>query len=221
MARYIREAVINQPVDFVNCIMNDFLTKHGFSYVEFKGEMIYRSGAGVLTIPQFFKWFYQNGVIHVEAWTRSVWIPGVYGKENALNGFYGALPKSIYKGHVDDLMQLLYQYVPPVMPQQGMPMMQSQGMPQQGMPQQGMPQQPIMIRGVDTSRYGTYALILGIIGIVTSWLCAGIFFDILGIIYAMKAKDSAKSGSAIAGLICSIIGLVFTFIFMIIGVLFA
>ncbi len=216
MARYIREAVINQPVEFVNCIMSDFLTKHGFSYVEFKGEMLYRSGKGLLTIPQFFKWFYQNGVIHVEAWTRLVWIPGVYGKENALTGFYGSIPKSIYKGHVDDLMQLFYQQVPP---RPVAPVMQQQVPPQPGMPI--MQQSPIMIRGVDTSRYATNSLIFGIIGIFMSWACIGILFDILGITYAMKGKNSMKSGYATAGLICSIIGLVIAGLVIMLALLFA
>ena len=46
MARYIREVELNKPEDFVQYIVTDFLTKHGFKLVEFKGEMIYRAGDG-------------------------------------------------------------------------------------------------------------------------------------------------------------------------------
>lgn len=81
MARYIREVTLNRPADFVQFIMTDFLSKHGFSLVKFKGEMVYRTGGGLLEIPKFLTWGYRNGIFHVEAWTRNLWLPGVYGRE--------------------------------------------------------------------------------------------------------------------------------------------
>lgn len=44
MARYIREVQLDRPADFVQFIMGDFLSKHGFKLKEVKGEMVYHGG---------------------------------------------------------------------------------------------------------------------------------------------------------------------------------
>lgn len=200
MARYIREVCLNQPEDFVNFMMNDFLTKHGFRYVQFKGEMVYRSGDGFLVIPKLFTWNYQNGVIHVEAWTRNAWLPGVYGRENALTGYMGCVPKKAYKKDVDQLLQLLLQPVP----QQNVQPAAEGGT---AVPMQ--PNGPILVQGVDTSRYANLSLGLGIAGLV--FFCVpyvALIWGILAVVYANKGSGSAKSGRATAGLICGIIAIV-------------
>ena len=113
MARYIREEFINKPQDFVDFIMKDFLQKHKFEQTTLDGETIWQDGTGMLSMPRFFKYFYQNGVIHLEAWTRTAWFPGVYGKkENDLSGFYGSVPKNAYRSDIDNLIQVLYQPLP-------------------------------------------------------------------------------------------------------------
>ena len=205
MARYVREEVLNQPDDFVNYMMNDFLTKHGFKYENFKGQMVYRAGGGLIELPKFITWSYFNGVIHIEAWVRVLWLPGVYGKENDMSGFYGAVVKDMYKKDVEQLISLLHQPLNQSAVQPGMS--QQQGMP----PQPGMPVSPqngpIMVQGVDTSRYANFALGFGIAGLVLSWSWAGVFFNIIAIIYAVKGKTSAKKGRATAGMVCAIIGL--------------
>ena len=203
MARYIREEVLNQPDDFVNYMMNDFLTKHGFKYENFQGQMVFRAGGGLIELPKFITWSYFNGVIHIEAWVRVLWLPGVYGKENDMSGFYGAVVKDMYKKDVEQLISLLHQPLNQAGMQSGMP-------PQPGMqPQPGMPQNgPILVQGVDTSRYANFALGFGIAGLVLSWSYVGIVFNIIAIIYAVKGKSSAKKGRATAGMVCAIIGLV-------------
>lgn len=205
MARYVREEVLNQPDDFVNYMMNDFLTKHGFKYENFKGQMVYRAGGGLIELPKFITWSYFNGVIHIEAWVRVLWLPGVYGKENDMSGFYGAVVKDMYKKDVEQLISLLHQPLNQSAVQPGMS--QQPGMP----PQPGMPvppqNGPIMVQGVDTSRYANFALGFGIAGLVLSWSWAGVFFNIIAIIYAVKGKTSAKKGRATAGMVCAIIGL--------------
>lgn len=113
MARYIREEFINKPQEFVDFIMRDFLQKHKFEQTTLDGEAIWQDGTGMLSMPRFFKYFYQNGVIHLEAWTRTAWLPGVYGKkENDLSGFYGSVPKNAYRSDIDNLIQVLYQPLP-------------------------------------------------------------------------------------------------------------
>ncbi len=56
------------------------------------------------------------------------------------------------------------------------------------------------------------SLIMGIIGIVTSCCCfGGLIFGSLGIVFALLSKTQDRfEGNALAGLITSIIGLVFT-----------
>ena len=38
MARWVRDEVLNQPADFVDFLMNDYLMKNGFKQTERKGE---------------------------------------------------------------------------------------------------------------------------------------------------------------------------------------
>ncbi len=143
MARYIREVVLNRPDDFVQYIMSDFIFKHGFHMAEFKGERILRAGGGLIEIPKFMIWSYQNGVFHVEAWTRNLWLPGVYGREIAMTGFLGCVPKSAYKKDIEELIGLLTQ--PLYMPNAGQPGYGAPGQPGYGMPGQdgyGAPGQP-------------------------------------------------------------------------------
>lgn len=207
MGRYVRHEILNQPEDFVQYMMNDFLNKHGYKAVEFKGQMVFRAGGGWFEMPKFLIWSYQNGVFHMEAWTRILILPGVYSKENDLSGFYGALPKKMYKDDLEQLMSLLHQPV-------------GSGQPAGGMQGNQMVQnrEPIVVQGVDTSRYANMALGFGIVGLALFWMLPGLMFDIVGIIYAVKGKNSAKKGRATAGMVCSIIGLVITFILYILNI---
>jgi hypothetical protein len=214
MSRYIRNEILNQPEDFVNFMMQDFLSKHGFEYVQFKGQMVYRAGGGFVELPKFFTWNYQNGVMHIEAWIRVLWLPGVYGKENDMTGFYGGMVKDIYKKDVEQLIALLHQPLnqqPYIQQPYGQPGVQQNGMPQNqpGMQTNGMPQnQPTMVYGVDTSRYANMALGFGIVGLLLCWSFYGIIVDAIALIYGIKGQKSAKKGRATAGLVCAIISLV-------------
>ncbi len=217
MARYIREVKIDKPNDFVEFMVNDFLTKHGFKLVEFKGQMVYRAGGGWFEMPKFVLWGYQNGIFHMEAWMRNMWFPGLYGKENDLTGFMGAIPKESFKKDVEQFLSLLFQTLPNQqngMPQQGQFNMQN-GMQQQGQP---MPQ-TVYVQGVDTSRYANMALAFGIIGLALCWSFYGILFQILGIIYAKKGLSSVKKGRATAGLVCAVLGLVILVILLLLNIL--
>lgn len=193
MARFVIHEVLNQPDDFVAYMMNDFLTKHGFSYVEFKGQMVFRAGGGWFEMPKFLVWNYQNGVLHLEAWARYLILPGVYSKEKDLEGFYGIVVKQAYKNDIIQLVQLLHQPVAGA-----------------GQAAAGQVQQPVMVQGVDTVRYANFGLGFGIFALAISWFMGwfGLFFGIMAIIYANKGRTSAKRGRATAGLVCAIIAVV-------------
>lgn len=204
MARYIREVELNRPEEFVQYIMTDFLGKQGFQMKEFKGELVYRAGNGLLEIPKFLTWGYQNGRFHIEAWTRNCWLPGVYGRENALDGFMGCIPKEAYKKDIEALIGLLFQ-----------PLAQSEMPEKQGNP--GTPvmsqnprmnvQQPIYVRGTDMSRYATMALVFSLVGIVCTCLSGilGLIWGSLGIVYGKKAMNSQKKGMATAAFVIGIV----------------
>lgn len=216
MARYIREVELKQPEDFVQYIMTDFLSKHGFKLVEFKGQQVYRAGGGLVEIPKFLVWGYRNGVFHLEAWTRNCWLPGVYGGENAMTGFMGCIPKEAYKNDIETLIGLLFQPLPPNAGMQpgmsgvstGQPGMQP-GM--SGVPtgQPGMPPQPIYVRGADTSKYATMSLVFSLIGLLGIFVpLVGIIFGAMGITYAKKGQTSEKRGMATAAFVIGIIAIV-------------
>lgn len=201
MARYIREVELKQPEDFVQYIMTDFLSKHGFKLVEFEGQMVYRVGGGLAEIPKFLVWGYQNGIFHLEAWIRNCWLPGVYGGENAMTGFMGCIPKKAYKNDIEALIGLLFQPLPPnagVQP----------GMSGTPTGQPGM-QQPVYVRGTDTSKYATMSLVFSLIGLLGIFVpLVGIIFGAMGIAYAKKGQASEKRGLATAAFVIGIIAIV-------------
>lgn len=180
MSRYIRHEVLNQPEDFVQFMMNDFLTKHGFQLVDFKGQRVYRAGGGWFEMPKFLVWSYQNGVFHMEAWARYLILPGVYSKEKDLDGFYGAVVKKAYKNDLEQLVALLHQPLGA----------QTSGVQNMG---QGA---PIVVQGFDTTRYANMALGFGIAGLLLSWLTwVTVVLNVTAIIYARKGRPPARRGA--------------------------
>lgn len=182
----------------------------------------------MIEIPKFLTWGYQNGVLHIEAWTKNCWFPGVYGRENAMSGYIGCIPKNAYKKDIEDLIGLMYQPLningqPGMAPNAGM-----QGQP--GMaPNAGMQgqlgmnmQQPIYVRGADMSRYAAMSLIFSLVGLVFMLFSAllGIIFGALGIVYGKKAMTSQKKGMATAAFVIGIIDVVSSVIAWIINIIF-
>ena len=212
MARYIREVQLDRPADFVQFIMADFLNKHGFKLEEEKGEMVYHAGGGLVEIPKFLTWGYQNGVLHIEAWTKNCWLPGVYGKEKAMTGFIGCVPKNAYKKDIEDLIGLMYQ----PLNTNGQPGMA----PNQGQPGMNM-QQPVYVRGADMSRYAPMALVFSILGFLFTLIIViiGILFGTMGIVYGKKAMTSQKKGMATAAFVIGIIDVIFAVVVWILNII--
>lgn len=205
MARYIRDEQINKPDDFVQFMMNDFLTKNGFTQKEKKGEIVWQAGVGWMSPPKFIKYSYSNGMIHIEAWMKTAWLPGVYTGENAMTGFVAAVPKSAYKKDIEELISLLYQPLPSDNNWSG-----------QGA---GQPGQPIMVRGIDHSRYATLALVFSLVSFVGIFVpIVGVIFGCMGIGYGNKSRTSSKKGMATAAFVLGIIGLVLSIIIWILNV---
>ena len=122
--RFVTDFIISQPAGYVETVSKNFLTSQGFSLVQYKGEYVWRKGTGLMTAPQFIKLAYINGSVHIEAW-----LCGIFGGEMGLTGFYGAIPKSILKGVVDNLIRWICQPAP------NQPMPSRHSVPKQPQPQ--------------------------------------------------------------------------------------
>lgn len=208
MSRYIREEMIQKPTNFVDFIMSDFLQKHGFVLVNINGETVYQHGKGMLTAPKYFSYRYANGVIHIEAWIKFAWLPGVYGKESDLSGFTGSMLKAVYKKDIEELISVLCQPLPGEyqnaynqQPQSGYPNAYGQ------QPQGG----PITVKGVDTANYAKSGLVFVLVGIpiliFNAWL--GLLFAGIGIGFCYRGMGSSKNGIATFGFVLGIIEAIF------------
>ena len=191
MARFVKELVLNKPDDFVQFIMNDFLRKNSFVMANWKGEPAYRTGDAMMEGYKYLRWYYQNGVFHLEAWMK-----GTFGGEWNLDGFVGCLQKKPYRERLEQLFAALQQPIP--MPGQSMPADPTQSY-----------QNCVPVHTVDNSGAATMGLVFGIMSVVL-----GIFIPILGIILAClgfsRARmgvGSSKSGQAKVGKVLCIIGI--------------
>lgn len=197
MAKYVKELVLNKPEDFVQFIMEDYLRKNSFIMADWKGEPAYRTGDAMMEGYKYLRWYYGNGVFHLEAWMK-----GTFGGEWNLNGFVGCLQKKPYRESLEQLFAALQQPLP--MHQGIMP-----GNPG-GMPgQQGMPN-VVPVHTVDNSGAAAMGLVFGILSIVFAFLVplVSIVLACLGFSRARMGAGSRRSGQAKAGKILCIIGII-------------
>ncbi|MCI9339952.1 MAG: DUF4190 domain-containing protein [Dorea sp.] len=198
MARYVRDLVLNKPDDFVQFMMNDYLQKNSFIMSEWKGEAAYRAGDAMMEGYKYLKWYYRDGVFHLEAWLK-----GTFGGEWDLSGFVAVLQKKPYRESLEQLFAVLQQPLP--MPQ---------NMPGQGMPGPGNPGQPyqntVPVHTVDNSGAATMGLVFGILSVVFAFIIplVGIILACLGFSRARMGAGSRKSGQAKAGKIFCVIGII-------------
>ena len=198
MARYVKELVLNKPEDFVQFMMNDYLRKNSFIMSEWKGEAAYRAGDAMMEGYKYLKWYYNNGVFHLEAWMK-----GTFGGEWNLDGFVGTLQKKPYRESLEQLFEAL---------KQPLPMEQGMAAGQGGMP--GNPGQPyqnvVPVHTVDNSGAATMGLVFGILSIVFAFLVpiVSILLACLGFSRARMGAGSRKAGQAKAGKILCIIGII-------------
>ena len=118
MSRYIRDMELQLPENDVQAVVQDFLNKGGFYQGEWKGEACYVSDYGSggpcnsygqsLTLQvYFFKYFYQNGILHFEAWVRDG-----KTKEVGLTGAYVFTLKQPYTALVSAMENRLMEMLP-------------------------------------------------------------------------------------------------------------
>lgn len=186
MARYVKDMVLNQPDDFVQFIMNDFLGKNGFVLSQWKDEQAFRAGDGVVEGYKYLKWTYFNGMFHLEAWLK-----GTAGKEMGLDGAWGLLMKKPYKESLEQLFTVLQQKIQPQM----QPAEEGKG--------------PVYVQTTDNRKAAVRALVLGILSIV--FCIIPILAVILGILALSSARmgiGSSRAGMAKAARVLGIAGIV-------------
>lgn len=106
MARYVKDFPTTKSPEEIMKIANDFFYKEGFNRVNFKGEDVWKKGIG-FTSPQFIKLQLAPGMIHMEAWLKFAWFPGVYSGEMGLTGATAFAIKKMLASRVNTLEALL------------------------------------------------------------------------------------------------------------------
>jgi len=101
MARYGKRFPMNNvDMNYVASAVGEYMTNEGFKLVDYRGQQVWKKGVGLLTAPQYLVIsFFQDEVI-VEAFLRFALFPGVYVGEMGIDGFFGAVPKSLLKTRV-------------------------------------------------------------------------------------------------------------------------
>lgn len=103
MSRYIKDVQLDQPVDTVSIIMEDFTYHNQFRRADWNGEMVYlakdRHGR-----ERYLKWSYVSGLFHAEAWLKTR-----FGGEMDLDGVGGGASREEYRKCMDDLVRTLSQ----------------------------------------------------------------------------------------------------------------
>lgn len=101
MSRYIKDIQLDQPIDTVSVVMEDFAYHNQFRRADWNGEMVYmtkdRHGR-----ERYLKWSYVSGRFHVEAWLKSR-----FGGEMDLDGVGGGASREEYRKCMDDLVKTL------------------------------------------------------------------------------------------------------------------
>lgn len=101
MGRYIRDVEVNQPLDVVSMIMEDYVYHNHFLRTDWNGEMVFfvEDGYGR---ERYIKWSYAGGVFHVEAWLKNK-----FGGMTDLDGFGGGASRREFRKNIDALVDTI------------------------------------------------------------------------------------------------------------------
>ncbi len=106
MSRYIRDIKLNQPIDVVSMIVEDYVYHNRFVRNDWNGEMVYylkdKHGR-----ERYLEWRYVDGTFHVEAWIKSR-----FGNELGLDNFGGGASKREFKRSLEQLIATLKRQSP-------------------------------------------------------------------------------------------------------------
>lgn len=213
MARYIEDASLDQPIDVVSMVMEDYIYHNRFVRTDWNGEPVYcsRDARGK---EKYLIWSYASGILHLEAWVK-----GLFGGESGLNGGAKAYRESLeallkrlreHSGNVENVgyigqdpflhseEQHQQSFAMPVGTQGNMPG-NMQGNMQGSMPGNMSGTIPgAMPGGMPAGRPDSFAaeagLVMGIIGIIM-----GILMPIMGILIGAIGLNRCRLTNTTAG----------------------
>ena len=107
MARYHNDWQTPGPAQAYEPAISAYMTSEGFRQKQYKGQMVWKKGIGLMTYPQYLSIQYNGNSICVEAFIRYPLLPGVYIGELGINGFFAALPKGLLKQRVNTVEQFI------------------------------------------------------------------------------------------------------------------
>ena len=107
MGRYHSEFILQGSADQAMQEINTYLYNEGYEYTNYKGEMVYKKGHGIMSGPTFAKIEVFGKCVVVEAWIKFAAMPGVYCGEMGLDGITGAIPKSMLKTRIEMVENIL------------------------------------------------------------------------------------------------------------------
>lgn len=110
MSRYANVLKTGRSAGEAQAIINEYLQAEGLTYIEERGERMWRKGVGWLAAPQFIKAEpAEDGSVRIEAWTAGfAFLPGIYaGEMDPMQGVWGAAPKMALKARIRELEQRL------------------------------------------------------------------------------------------------------------------
>lgn len=101
MGRYIKDIQLEQPIDVVSMVMDDFIYHNHFSRTDWNGEMVFYLKDRHKK-ERYMKWVYVDGKFHVEAWLKNA-----MGGEMDLDGVGGGASRKEFRASLDGLMETL------------------------------------------------------------------------------------------------------------------
>ncbi|MDE5588661.1 MAG: hypothetical protein K2J60_05920 [Acetatifactor sp.] len=101
MGRYIKDIRLEQPIDVVSMVMDDFIYHNHFTRTDWNGEMVFYLKDSHKK-ERYLKWVYVDGQFHVEAWLKNA-----MGGETDLDGVGGGASRKEFRASIDGLIETL------------------------------------------------------------------------------------------------------------------
>ncbi len=206
---------LNKPKEFVDFIINDYLTKNGFKNTSYNGEKFWQCKR--IGTPKCFNYTYEDGIYEVEAWIRSSYFL-IIETELDLNGMKERNLKIEFKNELDELVELLEQDIDPNI---------NYGNMSDYNMQQVLNDNHVQVKGWNNDGDAYIGFILSILGIILSLILlimnpivylisAGL--GVGGIMNSFRGRTSNEKGLANAGIILGILAIIITIVMLIIAI---
>lgn len=108
MSRYVKDLATGLSPEEAMRVTEEYLRGEGFQYKNWRGEMVWQKGEGLMASPQFIRVSPGTGAVRVEAWIAGIaLLPGIYIGESGIDGAWGFAVKAALKPRVAELERRL------------------------------------------------------------------------------------------------------------------